>query len=483
MYANMTMHTATGELVISMERFVHLLTSVKCGENTVLTFKDKASFEYAIKAWNWVNEDETHSFILIADYAGCGPDDVRVPFYIQNADYDEEKFIAYLYGKEIPWKQAAHTFDLDYGTATLVQTPSRLSRRIGPDVTYNKDVSIDIAHNLNGNIYTYGSKASGFLVKLDCTDCGLAGKLTLGGRIKVDATSVSELSVSLTPQDVSASITLKLHAEGKSSRSINYEPTLAEIGIPGASFKIPGGVAEVGIFVEANFGFELGSWEGDATMTYGVTAAISNAARFKIDLANNNAVDFAGWKPAFTQKPFDINAKASIEASVYNAIGLVAKVEVLSEGYEVALTLKSPELATKLTTLTNSKGVCGTKKKVGVSVDAELKASVEVSAGQTGKGGIKDINLNPRRVGRRSSAELARRVSENVVIERGVVRRNVPGLSFSKTLWVCSSFDSIRALANDGCRRARYLGSRTNVWPLLERSHFSCIRVFLYLFI
>jgi hypothetical protein len=437
MYANMTMHTAKGELVISMERFAHLLAGVKCGESTILTFKDKASFEYAIKAWNWVNEDETHSFILIADYAGCGPDDVRVPFYINNADYNEEKFTAYLYGEEIPWKQAAHTFDLDYGTATLVQTPGQISRRWGPDVTYSKDVSIDISHNLNSNIYSHGSKSSGFLVRLDCTDCGLKGKLTLGGRIKVDATSVSELSVSLTPQDVSASITLALHAEGKNGASINYEPTLAEIGIPGASFKIPGGIAEVGVFVEANFGFELGSWEGDATMTYGVTAAISNDARFKIDLANKNAVDFAGWKPHFSQKPFDINAKASVEASVYNAIALVAKVEVLDEGYEVALTLKSPELATKLTTLTNSKGVCGTKKKVGVSVDADLKASVEVSAGQAGKGKLKDINVSPRRVGRRGvDRGLERRMVESRAVERQVVRRNVPGLSFSQKLWV-----------------------------------------------
>jgi hypothetical protein len=437
MYANMTMHTATGELVISMERFVHLLTGVKCGESTVLTFKDRASFEYAIKAWNWVNEDETHSFILIADYAGCGPDNVRVPFYINDADYDEEKFIAYLYGKEIPWKQAAHTFDLDYGTATLLQKPGQIGRRWGPDVTYSKDISIDLTHNFNGNIYKHGSKSSGFLVQLDCTDCGLTGKLTLGGRIKVDATSVSELSVSLTPKDVSASVALALHAEGKTDASISYENGFEPIPIPGASIELPGGIVKIGIFVEQNLGFELGNWQGDATMTYGVTAAISNNARFKIDLANKNSVDFAGWKPQFTHKPFDITAEASVEASVYQAIALVAKIEVLDFDYEVALTLKSPELATKLTTLTDKKGVCGTKKFVGVSVDAELKASIEVSAGRGGKGKSEDITVSPRRVGRRNDNRgLKSGMVESAVLQHKVSGRNVPGLSFSQTLWV-----------------------------------------------
>jgi len=419
MYANMTLSTANNELVISMERFKSLLENVDCGEKSILQFKNKDSFEYAIKAWNWVNEDETHSFVLIADHAGCGPDEERVPYYIHNADYDEEKFIAYLYGKEIPWDQAAHTFDLDYGTASIVHelSTAAIARRFGPDINYNKDVTLGLNAGLNGNIFTAGTPSSDFYVKLDCTDCQLKGALVVAGRISVDLTDVKELSISLEPRDVSASLTLAMRAKGKLKKPLQYAPTLAELPIPGAGFKIPK-VATVGLVVKANFGVGLKNWVGDATMTYGVRADISNSAIVKADLANDaDAVQFSGWKPIFTQKPFDITAKAAVDASVFNAVAIAAKIEVVKKGFELALELKSPELLTHLASVSDKNGVCGTAKKVGVEVNADFKASVNLKG---------SANLKREVVNR----GLERRVEGSLV-----EKRLKP--SFSKTLWVC----------------------------------------------
>jgi len=444
MYANMTMSTANNELVISMERFKTLLKNVECGEKSVLAFKNKESFEFAIRAWNWVNEDETHSFILIADYAGCGPDEERVPYYIHNADYDEENFTAYLYGKEIPWDQAAHTFDLDYGTATLVQasSSSTITRRFGPDIKYNKDVTMGLNAGLNGNIFTAGTPSSDFYVKLDCTDCGLKGALVVAGRISVDLTDVKELSISLEPRDVSASLTLAMRAKGKLKKPLQYAPTLAELPIPGAGFKIPG-VATLGLVVKANFGVGLKNWEGDATMTYGVTAAISNSATVKMDLANDgDAVQFSGWQPTFKQKPFGITAKAAVDASVFNAVAIAAKIEVVKKGFELALELKSPELLTHLASVSNKNGVCGTKKTIGVNVNADFKASVNL----------------------KGSAKLKREAQDNPLTRRqegSIVEKRLKA-AFSKTLWVRIILLRRLIMLIDINRRAQYLGTVGN---------------------
>jgi len=416
------MSTGNNELVISMERFKSLLKNVECGEKSILAFKNKESFEYATRAWNWVNEDETHSFILIADYAGCGPDEERVPYYIHNADYDEEKFTAYLYGKEIPWDQAARTFDLDYGTATVVHESSvpGIARRFGPDISYNKDVTMGLNAGLNGNIFTAGTPSSDFYVKLDCTDCGLKGALIIAGRISVDLTDVKELSISLEPRDVSASLTLAMRAKGKLKKPLQYAPTLAELPIPGAGFKIPG-VATLGLVVKANFGVGLKNWEGDATMTYGVTAAISNSALVKVDLANDgDAVQFSGWQPTFKQKPFGITAKAAVDASVFNAVSIVAKIEVVKKGFELGLELKSPELLTHLATVSNKNGVCGTKKTVGVNVNADFKASVNLKGSAKLKREAQDMGIMSREA-------------------RSLVEKRLKA-AFSKPLWVSTLF-------------------------------------------
>ena len=66
-----------------MERFETLTTKVDCkgddGEMS-LTFKSKAAFRHALKTWDFINQSEEKRFLLIANHAGCGPDDERQPY-------------------------------------------------------------------------------------------------------------------------------------------------------------------------------------------------------------------------------------------------------------------------------------------------------------------------------------------------------------------------------------------------------------------
>lgn len=81
--ANMTLYAPEGLPIVLMERFEGLTSAVDCkGDDGAmsLTFKSKEAYEYALKAWQYINEDEHKQFLLIANHDGCGPDDERQPY-------------------------------------------------------------------------------------------------------------------------------------------------------------------------------------------------------------------------------------------------------------------------------------------------------------------------------------------------------------------------------------------------------------------
>lgn len=81
--ANMTLYAPDGLQMILMEEFDHLTSSVGCNNDDgtmSLTFKSRHAFDYALKTWRYINEYDNDKFILIANHAGCGPDDQRQPY-------------------------------------------------------------------------------------------------------------------------------------------------------------------------------------------------------------------------------------------------------------------------------------------------------------------------------------------------------------------------------------------------------------------
>ena len=69
--------------MILLEEFDGLTTAVDChGDDGMmsLSFKSQDAFNYALKTWNFINEKEESKFLVIANHAGCGPDDQRQPY-------------------------------------------------------------------------------------------------------------------------------------------------------------------------------------------------------------------------------------------------------------------------------------------------------------------------------------------------------------------------------------------------------------------
>ena len=81
--AHMRLHASDGMNIVLMERFEHLTKYVDChGQDGLLslTFKSKAAFDRALKAWSFVNEAEEIKFLLITNHEDCSPSDQRRPY-------------------------------------------------------------------------------------------------------------------------------------------------------------------------------------------------------------------------------------------------------------------------------------------------------------------------------------------------------------------------------------------------------------------
>lgn len=69
----MTLYAADGLLLVLMERFDSLTSSVDCNDDDgtmSLTFKSQDAYNHALQEWNYVNQNDDGKFLLIANHEG-----------------------------------------------------------------------------------------------------------------------------------------------------------------------------------------------------------------------------------------------------------------------------------------------------------------------------------------------------------------------------------------------------------------------------
>ena len=158
--ANMTLYAPDGLLMIMMERFAGLTSSVDCrgDDGTMsLTFSSLNAYNYALQGWNYINENDDGQFLLIANHEGCGPDDQRQPYLISKITEDAAALTTYLNAKPAPWSEVAGTYDMDFGHAIPYQHPQRVKERgfwgdienVGNDVLDAATGSADVSKTVN----------------------------------------------------------------------------------------------------------------------------------------------------------------------------------------------------------------------------------------------------------------------------------------------------------------------------------------------
>ncbi|EWC44237.1 hypothetical protein DRE_01063 [Drechslerella stenobrocha 248] len=130
--ANMTVtKAAAGHPLLLLENFDDLTENITCTDNDTklaLKFLSKNAMDTALKAWDWVNQDEKDFFFLITHHhhMGCGVEEERTPYKIVAVRYDQENLTATLTKEAVSWDEALQNFELNLGTA---EHPAAIRKR------------------------------------------------------------------------------------------------------------------------------------------------------------------------------------------------------------------------------------------------------------------------------------------------------------------------------------------------------------------
>lgn len=391
MFANLTLMASEVERIVSLELFDSMLESVTCGERTTLEFKSKQSFDYAIKSWGWVNENETHSFILITDSATCAEKKTRQPYLIYDVDYEEDKHIAHLRGAKKNWTEVVHDMDLSTGTAR--PNPKSAKRGIGDffsdlfDIDLDKSFGLDVGSDFSRTIVD--EKKSDFPVGVKCVKCGTRGKLNNAFTFQMRGSSLSSVMFGVSPNDVGGDTDLQFDIRPTSGPfAANWAHSFGRVPLPGPRIPRLGGILEFGPFIDIFFIASMSDFESDVTVNLGTGIGLSNAAVASADLTNSKDHKMSGWgtKPKWKPPKFSSNnAKGVISAAVGWEIGL--KIGIFGLSFETGLYFRFPDAALTLDSTDGPNTPCGKEKKNGTSIGLQAGYSIQIMAGSSSRTG------------------------------------------------------------------------------------------------
>ncbi|KAJ5366868.1 hypothetical protein N7541_000809 [Penicillium brevicompactum] len=362
--ANLTVDVGEDEAnIVSMEKFRHLLTSVNCtGDGIVLELEDTRAFGYTQRGWQWVNDDDDRKLILVMGSKHCGWNPHRLPFVVSSITFDKRSLKAKLSGVASEWKKIFRNYEVTVGNV-----PESSTARRGWD-DYDDETSLSFNHNipLSKSIPIPGKDVS---VDISCEGCETKGSFDFGVHIKTNAGIPESASLTLSPNDVSATFTPRLGLSGNMTGDVSNEHELIKIPVDGIS--IPGGVLDLGPEIVFSFGYQIGPIKGSAGISAGVTISLENSAELEIDFLSPD-VSAGGWTPQVDTKPVTIDAKIEAGAEVYAKAEIQFAASVFDLGYEAGVNLR-PYLGANV--------AVSTDKGLGVDVNLGSDIGAHVSAG------------------------------------------------------------------------------------------------------
>ncbi|KAK6355930.1 hypothetical protein TWF718_000308 [Orbilia javanica] len=395
--ANMTLHQPDdSHPLIMMEKFDGLLKDVYCGTQSItLDFQHKDAMDYAIKTWDWVNQDSDDYFFLIANHPGCGEETQRNPYRVGKVKYDEEKLRTVLTTESIEWNTLASDFDISLGSAALTKRVSKrelkssdLTKRGFFDIFTNFDFSKSVywdltvgdkttrKHMMSGPFQNYGK------VDISCAGCRLSGGLQVTGYVKVVKFAVKELYIAAKPKDLRGTVGLEAYISAAIPPGlVKVDATLFSLGIPGLS--IPK-IFLLGPSLQYEVGASFGA-AGFANFTVGATATIPNNAALYADLLDISKSDANGFEATTIDPFFSFNQIGlTASASAYSRPVVAFGVKVLDRiGVECALELSLPMLNANLKAGYNKEGFCPDDPKpdnkgITTGIKASSDANIEL---------------------------------------------------------------------------------------------------------
>lgn len=309
------------EYIISMENFQPLLRSAEC-TNTSMTmdFKDERSYQYGQRLWQWVNDADERKFVLVAGNGHCGWNQHRLPFVVANVLFNDAQNTIGVKGYVSDWKNVAHTYELFVGGH-----PSSEKR----DIDHTFSLDFNHALPLSSKSFSMGD----FKFTYDCDDCGTKGEFDFQFELKTELFVPTEVSMTLSPQGVSANFNPRLGLSANFTGTKTDEMELGKIPIDGLT--IPGGILDLGPEIVFSWGYALGPIIGTAGVSTGVSIGLEDSAELKIDLTSPD-VSASGWTPRITKKPITVDASISGGIKVNAKAAIELALEALGEWLPLA---------------------------------------------------------------------------------------------------------------------------------------------------
>ncbi|KAL6718213.1 hypothetical protein ACLMJK_004301 [Lecanora helva] len=395
----MTLYAPDGLMMVMMERFETLTSSVDCkGDDgsMFLTFKSQDAFSHALQQWSYINQNDDGKFLLIANHDGCGPDDQRQPYLISQILEDLPKLTTHLIARTTPWSDIAGTYDLDFGRVIPYANP-RLKERgiwgdivnIGKDVLNAAESNTDLSKsvNFNVNVGYQGQKTNIYTddkgrLTLDCINCFVTGAFQVTGHISVDHFDLQDLTLTASPQGFQAELEVEATiTSSESPDSLQYTKELFSFPIPDAGIEVEG-IFKLGATLSYDVGVSS-SFSGSATVDFGLQAAIPDSAQLVADIQNPDQSSANGFGTGDLSPIFDIKKEsASVTVAAFSQPKLAFGIELIEVGnIDVAITIKLPEISSTLSAEYDESGVCDQSagaSKTGVKVENKVDVEIDL---------------------------------------------------------------------------------------------------------
>lgn len=310
--ANLTVYmNGKAENILSLERFKSLVTSVKCAEQSAtLTLESDDAFAHLMESWNWTNEHENNTFVLIAGSGQCDSTNKRQPYVISSVEYDKSTNTATLNGPQADWKDVAHTYDLHIGG----MPSSKLQQR-----DYSDSYALNFTHTIDFGKWVI-DVGDGYQVIAICTDCYTTGEFDFNFDISTVLGIPKGASLTLNPNNVAVVIDPTISLSGELTGKKSWDKTFLSIPIDGVSVA---DIVQLGPEIAFKGSLGIGPLKGIASIETGVTLTINNGANFTMDLLSPSDATANGWSPQVTANDTTVSAMISGGAN----LGVIADIE------------------------------------------------------------------------------------------------------------------------------------------------------------
>lgn len=165
--------------------------------------------------------------------------------------------------------------------------------------------------------------------------------------------------------------------------SLQYTKELFSFPIPDAGIEVEG-IFKLGATLSYDVGISS-SFSGSATIDVGIQVGIPDSAQVTADIQNPDSSSATNWNGGSVTPLFDVTKEsASLELTAFSQPKLGFGIELIEIGnFDVALTVKLPEISVTLSAAYDEDGVCGPGSlKTGIKLDSEvdIKVDLEIDA-------------------------------------------------------------------------------------------------------